>query len=132
LTVKPRSTTDQVRDLVEAHFAAIAAGDADTVLALWTPKAKVKSLDGTGKVVRTVKLKKALARWIEKREGMSWTIGLVTEKTRRGTFDVQVAVTWDGVVYDDVLAVRTDADGSLRLVAKSSTPRAAERPKTPY
>lgn len=132
LAKKPKPTKGQVRDLVEAHFAAIAAGDSDTVLALWDAKAKVKSLDGAGKVLRTVALEKALARWIDKREGMSWTIGLVTERTKRGSFDVQVAVTWDGVVYQDVLGVRSDADGNLRLVSKASTPRDAERPKSPY
>lgn len=132
LTVKHEPTReDRVREVVEAHFAAVARGDSKAARALWDPKAKIRSLDGTGKVVRTLGLRKALRRWIEKREGMSWKIGLITEQTG-GAFDVQVAVTWDGVVYQDVLVLREDDAGKLVLVAKSSTPRLAERPRSPY
>jgi hypothetical protein len=128
---KKQTATERVRDLVEAHFAAIAAGDADAVLALWDPKAKVKSLDGAGKLLRTVTIEKALPRWIEKREGMSWSIGRIAEMPRSSIFKVFVEVTWNGVVYRDVLRIRSKGD-KLTLIAKQSTPRDAEQPKFGY
>jgi len=130
LAKKPKPTTEQVRDLVEAHFAAIAAGDSDTVLALWDPKAKVQSFDGNGKV-RSVALKKALALWIDKREGMSWTIGRITEMPKAGVFKVHAEVTWNGVVYRDVLRIRSKG-GKLTLIAKQTSPKHAEHPKVGY
>ena len=130
LTVKPKTATEQVRDLVEAHFAAIAAGDADAVLALWDPKAKVTSFDGRGKQ-RSVSLKKALALWIDKREGMSWSIGRIAEMPKSGTFKVFAEVTWNGVVYRDVLRIRSKG-GKLTLIAKQTSARDREQPKVGY
>lgn len=131
LTVKHQPTrAERARDVIEAHFAAIGRGDAKAARALWEQKAKIRSIDAAGKV-RTQKLGKALARWIDKRDGLSWTIGSVTEHGE-GDIKVEVSVTWNGAVFDDVLWLREGDAGKLKLFAKKSSPHAAEPPAFSY
>jgi hypothetical protein len=106
------------RAVVEAHFTALADGDAAAAKALWSKSAKVTSYAADG--TRTSqKVAQAIARWIEHPEGMSWKIDMV--KTRAdGTVVVRARVVWNGAAYVDVLQLKKRG-GKLRLVAKQSS-----------
>src|SRR5687768_8348178 len=87
----------QARAVVEAHFAALAGGDADAVARLWSRSAKVTSVAADG--TRTTRpMRKALRKWLAHREGLTWEIGAIDVRDD-GRVVVKLKVTWNGAVY---------------------------------
>ncbi len=114
-TQQQDDSLDKATAVVEAHFAAVAAGDAKAVRKLWSKKARVTSND------KSISVKKAIKKWIARRDGMSWQIESVTP-TFAGV-EVRATVTWDGTVYDDVMTLAPNAAGKLIIVSKATEAR---------
>jgi hypothetical protein len=109
----------QARAVVEAHFAALAGGDATAVSRLWSRTAKVTTVAADG--TRTTRpLKKALRKWLAHRDGLRWEIGAIDVRDD-GRVVVKLKVTWNGAEYTDLLTLR-GADDELVIVAKLSRP----------
>lgn len=109
---------DDARAVVEAHFTALADGDAAAVKALWTKSARVTSVTADG--TRTnQKVAKALKRWLEHPDGMTWEIDMVKPRSD-GSIVVRANVVWNGAGYVDVLWLKKSG-GKLRITAKQST-----------
>ncbi len=106
------------RAAVEAHFAALAKGDAKAVRKVWAPTAVISSFSVDGKVTRTERLGKALPRWLRAREGLTWTVN-DAYAAGDGTISITVDVAWDGAKYADVLTL-AEVDGRWRITAKAS------------
>ncbi len=128
-SAEPRSVAlaaraDQATGMVEAHFTALAAGDDKAVRALWTRDARITSIDGAGKSTRH-KLSAALARWMSRRDGMTWTIQGVHHISDREV-EVTARVVWGGTTFDDMLRLKVARNGSMKLAFKSSRPHNAE------
>jgi hypothetical protein len=113
--------TAETRALVEKHFAALAAGDATAVRALWTRDARVVSIDAAG-TATTKKLPAALTRWLSHTDGLQWEITGVRPITDRD-LEVTARVVWNGATYDDTLRIRHTGKQAL-IRHKSSRPHA--------
>jgi hypothetical protein len=120
--VSPLAT--DARELVEAHFAALARGDQKAVRRLWSKRPAIVSYAADGSSKR-LGFRAALRRWVAKRDGMTWQVVSADPRTDGG-IDVRVTVTWGGAAYDDVLTVMPDGEGTLRLIAKTTRPQATE------
>ena len=114
----------EARTLVERHFTALAAGDQDALDAIWSPTATVTTERG-GKAIRVVSIADAMPIWLAARGGFTGRVKKV--RVEKDGLVIYAFVTWNGVRYSDQLVVRRDAQGVLRIVAKTTFPIDRER-----
>jgi hypothetical protein len=113
-----QSLETSARLVVNAHFRALEAGDTKALDKLWVRSATATSRSSAGETVTPIR--RALRRWVAKRDGMSWRMGDIGVLTDGRVF-VTARVTWNGGTYNDVLILEGSIEQPLHLVAKIST-----------
>lgn len=113
-----QSLETTARSLVNQHFDALRDGDTKALDRLWVRSATATSRAGGSETVTPIR--RALRRWVAKRDGMTWTLdeaGVLAD----GRVFVTANVTWNGGAYYDVLVLEQSKEEPLHLVAKIST-----------
>jgi hypothetical protein len=112
------SLESAARGLASVHFAALASGDTKTLDRIWVRSATSTSRSGANEIVTPIR--RAVRRWVAKRDGMTWALdeaGVLAD----GRVFVTANVTWNGGTFYDVLVLERSVEEPLHLVAKIST-----------